>query len=202
LHTRCFFGGSGDDVRLAALRHARIAIAVGGDDATALAIAAFVIGILERDYDTAFDGFAQSLALSPSSALAFGLSSLIRAWSGDDATAVKHAEQSIRLSPFDPMIFCPYIALGYAYFFTGRFGEAAAAAGRAAQANPGFSIPAVLRTVALARLGRKDDAATSGRRLQELWPDFTVSSFAAQNFMIPERLAMLAEVLREAGLPE
>jgi len=127
---------------------------------------------------------------------------LIRAWSGDDETAVKHAEQSIRLSPFDPMIFCPYIALGYAYFFTGRFGEAAAAAGRAAQANPGFSIPAVLRTVALARLGRKDDAATSGRRLQELWPDFTVSRFAAQNFMIPERLAMLAEVLREAGLPE
>ena len=47
-----------DDVRLAALRHARIAVAVGGDDATALAIAAFVIGILERDYDTAFNGFA------------------------------------------------------------------------------------------------------------------------------------------------
>jgi TolB-like protein len=202
LHTRCFFGGSADDVRLAALRHARIAVAVGGDDATALAIAAFVIGILERDYDTAFNGFAQSLALSPSSALAFGLSSLIRAWSGDDATAVKHAEQAIRLSPFDPMIFCPYIALAYAHFFTGRFEEAAAAAGRAAQANPGFSIPAVLRTVALARLGRKDDAATSGRRLQELWPDFTVSGVVAQNFMIPERSAMLAEALREAGLPE
>ncbi|MBV9516676.1 MAG: adenylate cyclase, partial [Hyphomicrobiales bacterium] len=65
-----------------------------------------------------------------------------------------------------------------------------------------FSIPAVLRTVALARLGRKEDAATSGRRPQELWPDFTVSGFAAQNFMIPERLAMLAKPLREAGLPE
>jgi hypothetical protein len=60
----------------------------------------------------------------------------------------------------------------------------------------------VLRTVALARLGRKDDSATSGRRLQELWPDFTVSGFAAQNFMIPERSAMLAEALLEAGLPE
>jgi hypothetical protein len=34
LHTRCFFGGSADDVRLAALRHARIAVAVGGDSVT------------------------------------------------------------------------------------------------------------------------------------------------------------------------
>jgi adenylate cyclase len=202
LHTRFCFGGGADDVRLAALRHARIAIAAGGDDATALAIAAFVIGILEHDYDTAFNGFAQSLALSPSSALALGLSSLIRVWSGDDATAVEHANQAIRLSPFDPMIFCPYIALAYAHFFTGRFEEAAAAAGGAAQANPGFSIPAVLRTVALVRLGRKDDAATSVRRLQELVPDFTVSRSVPQIFRSPERFAKLAEALREAGLPE
>jgi adenylate cyclase len=127
---------------------------------------------------------------------------LIRVWSGDEATAIEHAKQAIRLSPFDPMIFCPYIALAYAHFFTGRFEEAAAAAGRAAQANPGFSIPAVLRTVALVKLGRKDDAATSGRRVQELWPDFTLSRFAAQNFTSPERFAKLAEPLREAGLPE
>ena len=66
--------------RLAALRHARIAIATGSDDATALAISAFILGIFEQDYETAFNTFDRSFALSPSSALAFGLSSLIRSF--------------------------------------------------------------------------------------------------------------------------
>ena len=45
-------GGLDEEERLAALRHARIAIATGGGDATALAVAAFIIGIFERDYET------------------------------------------------------------------------------------------------------------------------------------------------------
>jgi tetratricopeptide (TPR) repeat protein len=89
--------------RLAALRHARNAIATGSDDATALAISAFILGIFEQDYETAFNTFDRSFALSPSSALAFGLSSLIRAWNGDSATAIEHAMRALRLSPFDPM---------------------------------------------------------------------------------------------------
>src|SRR4249919_329564 len=76
-----------------ALRHARIAVATGGDDATALAGAAFVIGILERDYDNAFDAFDRALALSPSSALALCFSSIVHAWAGDSATAIEQAEQ-------------------------------------------------------------------------------------------------------------
>jgi len=89
----------GEEAKLAALRHARIALATGGDDATALAIGAFIVGIFERDYETAFNAFDKAFALNPSSALAFGLSSLIRAWSGDSATAVEHAEWALRLSP-------------------------------------------------------------------------------------------------------
>jgi hypothetical protein len=57
-----------------ALHHARLAIATGGDDPTALAAAAFVVGSEDRDYPAAFDAFDQALALSPSSflALSFG----------------------------------------------------------------------------------------------------------------------------------
>jgi TolB-like protein len=201
-HTRYLWGGLAGDVRLGALRHARIAIAAGGDDATALAIAAFVIGIFERDYDTAFSGFARSLALSPSSALALGLSSLIRAWGGDEAKAVEHAERALRLSPFDPLSYLPYVALAYAHFFAGRFEEAAAAAGQAEHANPRFSIPALLRAGALTRLDRKNEVAMSVHRLLELVPDFTISGYLALNFTSPERLALLAEALREVGLPE
>jgi len=125
---------SNGESRAAGLRHARLAIANGGDDATALAVAAFVIGILEQDYQAAFNAFDRAMALSPSSAQAFGFSSCIRAWAGDSPTSVEHAETAIRLSPFDPLIFFPYTGLAYAHLFAGRFEEAINAAGRAAQA--------------------------------------------------------------------
>src|SRR4029077_20182789 len=151
--------------RRTALRHARIAIAAGGDDATALAGAAFVIGILERDYDTALSAFDRALALSASSALALSFSANVRAWAGDCATAVEQAEQSLRLSPFDSLLFMPYVALAYAHFFAARCEEAALAASRATQNNPQFSIPWVLRTAALANLGRRAETRVSVQRL-------------------------------------
>jgi hypothetical protein len=79
-------------------------------------MAGFVIVVVEHDYETALDALDRSLALSPSSALALGFSSIIRAWTGDDATSIAHAETGIRLSPYDPLIYLPFVGLSYAYF--------------------------------------------------------------------------------------
>jgi tetratricopeptide (TPR) repeat protein len=80
--------GLHEETKAAAVRHARKAIAVGGDDAAALATAGFVVAVVEFDYDTATAAFDRSFALSGSSALALGFSSIVRAWKGDDGTAV------------------------------------------------------------------------------------------------------------------
>ena len=194
-------GGLHAETRAAASLHARAAIAAGIDDAPALAMAGFTIGIVEHDYETAIDAIDRSLALSPSSALALGFSSIIRAWTGDDATSIRHAQTGIRLSPYDPLIYLPYVGLTYAYYFTGRFDEALTAAGRASQANPRFSVPCVFQTAALASLGRLTEAAASARRLLELEPSFRIgliSSYSSNK----ERFATLADALRRAGLPE
>ena len=195
-------GGLATEERLAALSHARIALATGGDDAIALALAAFIVGIFEHDYETALNAFDKAFSLNPSSALEFGLSSIIRAWNGDSATAIEHAELALRLSPFDPMSFNAYNGLAYAQFFAGRCDEAASAASMATQANPRFSIPWILRAAALAQAGRIADAKASAQRVLDLQPSFTVSSFLAGNFTSEERLAMLGDGLRQAGLPE
>jgi adenylate cyclase len=96
-------GGMQEETKNAALRHARQAIAAGGDDAAALATAGFVIAVAGRDYETALTAFDRSFALSSSSALALSFSSIVRAWKGDDAIAVEQANRALRLSPFDPM---------------------------------------------------------------------------------------------------
>jgi adenylate cyclase len=195
-------GGLHEKTREAASHHARAAIAAGGDDAMALAIAGFVVGVVERDHQTALDAIDRSLVLSPSLALAFGFSSIIRAWKGDGSTAIEHAETALRLSPYDSLIYLPYVGLAYAHFFAGRFADAASAASRATQANPRFSPPWFLHTAALARLGRGAEATASARHLLDLQPGFTVASLVSGNFTSAERLAKLAEALRQAGLPE
>jgi adenylate cyclase len=195
-------GGLHTETREAARRHAHAAIETGGDDAMALAMGGFVVGVLERDYQTALAALDCSLALSPSSALAFGFSSIIRAWIGDDVTAVEHARTGIRLSPYDPLIYLPYVGLAYSHFFVGNFVEAASAASRASAANPRFSVPCYLHTAALVRLDRLDEATSMGMTLLGLQPGFTISGLVSGNITTSERMSMLAGALYEAGLPE
>jgi adenylate cyclase len=200
-HENRYLRAKREDAKLAALHHARIALATGGDDTTALALGAFIVGIFERDYETAFNAFDKAFALNPSSALAFGLSSLIRAWSGDSATAIEHAGRALRLSPFDPLSYNAYNGLAYAHFFAGRLDEAGSAAGMAVRANPRFSIPWILRTAVFAKTGRIDDAKASAQRVLDLEPEFTIKWLMASNFTSPERAALLGDALLQAGLP-
>jgi len=46
------------------------------------------------------------------------------------------------------------------------------------------------------------EAQACVRRFQDLWPDFTLSPLDAMDFTSPKRIAMLAEALRRAGVPE
>jgi TolB-like protein/tetratricopeptide (TPR) repeat protein len=195
-------GGLHAETREFARSHAHAAITAGSDDAMALAMGGFVIAVMERDYLTALDALDRALALSPSSALAFGFSSIVRAWMGDTTTAIGHGGMGIRLSPYDPLIYLPYVGLAYAHFFAGDWEQAANAARRASQVNPRFSVPCYLLSAALVRLGRISEAMSSARRVLECQPSFTVSGLVSGNITAPERMDILADALRQAGLPE
>jgi adenylate cyclase len=196
-------GGMQEETRLAALHHARLAIAGGGDDAAALATAGFVIAVCGRDYETAVTAFDRSFALSSSLALALGFSSTVRAWRGDDAIAVEQANRALRLSPFDPLLYLPYVGLAYAHFAAGRFEETVAAASLATQSNPRFSVPQILLTAALSCLDRSQEAKAAVQRLLELQPGLTVATaILSARYVDPKNIASLADALRQAGLPE
>jgi adenylate cyclase len=196
-------GGLQEETRNAALRHARQAIAAGGDDAVALATAGFVIAVAGHNYETALTAFDRSFALSSSSALALGYSSIVRAWKGDDAIAVEQANRAVRLSPFDPWIYTPYIGLAYAHFAAGRFEETVAAASLATQSNPRFTVPQILHAAALGCLDRSEDAKTVVQRLLELQPGLTVpTAILSARYVDPKNIVALENALRRAGLPE
>ena len=168
----------------------------------ALAMGGFVVGVVERDYESALEALDRSLALSPSSAIAFGFSAIIRAWTGDCTTAIERARIGIRLGPYDPLIYLPFVGLAFAHFFAGNFVEAASAASRASAVNPRFSVPRYLHPAALLRLGRTDEAKSMAKVLLELQPGFTISGLVAGKITTPERMDLLADALRQVGLPD
>jgi adenylate cyclase len=194
-------GGMHEADKIAALKHARAALAAGADDPATLATAGFVIGLVEHDYQTAMIAIDHALALNASSALALALGSTILAHDGRTAQAIDYGERALRLSPHDPTAYLELTALGIAHLAAGRFEEAAAACNKACQSNPRFSFPVVLRTAALSRLGRADEAKASARRVLELEPHFSIAEFVRAHTGRPEIWDPVGEALRQTGLP-
>ena len=92
-----------------------------------------------HDRGAAVAAFEAALAVSPSSAPAYILGGGSLAWAGEAERTIEWAEKGLRLSPFDPWKFIAYRGLAIAFFHRGRYDEAADAARKAVQFNPGFA---------------------------------------------------------------
>ena len=195
-------GGLHDDDRTAGLTHARAALEAGADDATTLATAGFVIGLIEHDYETAMNAIDRALALNSSSALALGLGSTILAHAGRTDRAIQYGERALRLSLHDPTIYLPLTALGIAHLAAGKHEEAALVCNTATQSNPRFSFPRVLQTAALSLLGRADDAKAAAQKVLELEPGFSIAMFVRSHTGRPDIWNPIGDALRRVGLPE
>jgi adenylate cyclase len=201
-HSLFIRAGLHEENRTASIGHAQAAIAHGQDDAMALTLAGFSIGMDGHDQHAAFAAFDAALATSPSTALTYILGSVILAWLGEAERAIEWAERGLRLSPIDPWRSSAFCAASFANFHLGRYEEATAAARKAAQASPAFSMCYMALAAALAKLGRMDEAMAAARRVLELQPAFRYcQQFAGLN-CVPELRVSMSEALRAAGLPE
>ena len=195
-------GGMHEADKVGALEHARAALAAAADDATTLATAGFVIGLVEHDYEAAMNAIDHALALNGSSALALGLGSTILAHDGRIEQAIEYGERALRLSPHDPTAYLQFTALGIAHLAAGRFEQSAAACNKASQSNPRFSFPVVLQAAALCRLGRAHEAKAVARRVLELEPRFSIAQFVKSHTGRPEIWNPVGDALRQVGLPD
>lgn len=200
----CLFlrAGLQEASRADSIRYARSAITHGQDDALALTLAGFSIGMDGHDRSAAFTALDAALAISPSSALTYILGSVMLGWGGDADRAIEWSERGMRLSPFDSWAFAAFDAQAMGHFHRGRYEEACRAAYRSVQANPRHSITHVQLAAALAKLGRLQEARAAAARVLELHPTFRYGhQFQGVN-CAPALAASLGEALRTAGLPE
>jgi len=188
--------------KTAALDYARAAIEAGADEAATLATAGFVIGLVDHDYETAMNAIDRGLALTPSSALALSLGSVILGHAGRTAEAIDYAERALRWCPLDRTVHLPYVGLGIAYCAARDWEAAIPACGKAEQANPRFSLPYFLHAAALSQLGRIGEAKVPAQRGLELEPGFTVSGFVRAHTGRAEIWEPIGDALRRLDLPE
>ena len=188
----------------AGARHARAALDHGGDDATALGIASFVILHLGHDFVAASGAIARALSLNGSCAIALYFGAHIHSLSGDPTKAENYALRALRLSPFDPLCFVAHFALGNVRFRERRYDDAASSYAEGVRANPRFSTLYALQAAALGMAGRIDATKSISRRLFELEPTFRIEPFMAfiGAFAAPEIVSNWTAGMRKAGLPE
>jgi adenylate cyclase len=194
-------GGGREENRLGTIRHAHAAIAHGRDDAVALSLGGFGLGMVAHDRQAARQAFEAALALSPSCALTYMFGGVVMVLAGNPDRGIEWGERALRLSPFDPMSYVPWFSITLGHFQRGEYEAAAEAAQKVFQANPYWSSAHLLLAATHAKLGRHDAANSATARVLELEPDFTISGWCAAFDVHPSLAEPFSEALIAAGLP-
>ena len=199
-HNRFLRAGLREEDRNASIRHARLALEYGRDDALALTFAGFSLGMDAHDHAAAFAALEAAISLSPSTALAYIFGSVLHSWAASADRAIEWAEHAMRLSPFDAWSFAAFGSQSLGHFLQDRPHEAVKAAYQAVQSNPGHSINYVILIGPLVALGRLDEARVAAARVLELQPTFRFGRQFRGVDCSPALALKLGDALRVAGL--
>ena len=184
-----------------AIRHARAAIANEVDDATALAIGAYVIGLLGKDATSALEAIQRALSFNPSSATAHFFGGFLYAWSGDPMRGTELAKRALRLSPFDPLAYEAHLAFAVAALHLGQYVEAASWWEKCSRANPKFAAFAAAHAHALALAGHMTEAKAIFTKAVELEPGLSIGTIRELGYA-PEIEALWLRAARLLGVPD
>ncbi|MHC8327549.1 winged helix-turn-helix domain-containing protein [Pseudomonas sp. LB1P83] len=185
------------------VRLARLAVALGREDAVALTRGGHALAHLAGDVDGGIALLDRARMLNPNLAPAWFLGGILRALHGESDEAIEHLTHAVRLSPLDPEMFRMQVGMALSHFFAGRYDVALAWAEKALGNLPSLLPPVALMAASHALSGRMDKAKRAMQRLQELDPSLRLSNLKAWlPIQRTEDLSRFADGLRLAGLPE
>lgn len=154
--------------------------------------------LYEKRFADAMAEFEEGLALNPSDAKSLAEDGYALIYLGEMDKAVEQVQKAMRHDPFHPDWY--FDALGWAYYFLGRYEEALRTTSRIASPTAGQHR---LLAAIYARLGEREKARLHAAKVLEAEPGFKVSIFAeSMPFRDPGVLQDYLGGLKEAGLPE
>jgi TolB-like protein len=184
-------------------RLARRAVALGRDDAVALARGGHALAHFVGDLDGCVALLDRALLLNPNLAAAWYLGGFLRIWRGEPDDAVERLAHAMRLSPLDSEMHRMQAGTAMAHLLAGRIDAASSWAEKAFRDLPNFMLPVSVIAASCALAGQTDEARRAMHHLRQLDPALRISNLNDWlPLRRPEDLATFADGLRKAGLPE
>jgi adenylate cyclase len=128
------------------------------DDPAVLWTAAIAMSILNREHERALDLTSRSVALNPSSSMAWAVRGWALAFLGRGNEAIECFKRAERLSPLDPLAWFFHGGIGAGHLHERRYEEAIHWWERTLRENPGFVGGLRSLAAAYAYLGRIEEA--------------------------------------------
>jgi TolB-like protein len=161
--------GQSADAKADSLRgadFARRALQASPDDPLTLANAALALTFFGEDIGATMVLVDRALALNPSYARGWYISSMLRGWAGQHDTAIEHMTLSLQLNPRVRIGVAAYTLFGSAHLFSRRFDEAARNLRLAIQEDPNYPTAYRFLAACYAQMGSLNEARETIERLR------------------------------------
>ena len=148
----------------------------------------------------------RALAIDRNLAAAHAFIGLAKNFVGRGEETAGHVEDALRLSPRDTAVYLWRSLNGSVKVFLAKNEEAVGELRRAIEANRNFSASHFYLAVALAELGRLDDARLEAKEGLSIDPTFTIRRYRgdapSDNPIFMSRRRQIYEIMRSIGVPE
>ena len=157
------------------------------------------IHLLNREHDKALEAVENAVVARPNCDLSFVAKAKILTYLGRATEAIDLAKYALRLAPVYPPFF--QATLAAAYYGSGRYDEASAAARKALKSDQNNLDAFLILAGANAALDRNEEASNAASEVKRIKPDFTLLKYAeTQPYKTPETLEQVISMLQKAGL--
>jgi tetratricopeptide (TPR) repeat protein len=150
--------------------------------------------------DDALAELGQAVDLSPNFALGHYSLSFVHSQSGDPHVAIASADQSLRLSPFDPLLFGMLGARAFAHVRLGQFEEATEWALKAAARPNAHAQILAIAAHCLALAGRIEEGRAFAASIRQALPQYRTDDFLTTFRFAPDVAALFQSAGARVGL--
>jgi adenylate cyclase len=156
--------------------------------------------IFKRQHDAAIAEFERAFTLNPNF-IDYRYPTALT-YAGEPARAIGVLESSIRLDPFQPLLFA-VSSRGLANYMLKRYGEAVRLYRECALRLPNLQWPHLFLAAACAQSGRLEEARKEAAEVLRINPGFTIESWKRLAvYKDPKDAEHRLDGMRKAGLPE
>jgi len=155
---------------------------------------------LRGDHDQSLRELDNAVELSPNFALAHYTLSFVHCQSGDATAAIRFADRSHSLSPYDPMTFAMLGAKALAHARLGEFNEAAEWSIKATLRPNAHTHILAIAAECLALADRGEEARAFSSRIHQARPEYSIEDFLSSFHFTSKDAAMFRSAAAGSGI--